>query len=395
MTTTGPSDQELAKKYWKNQYGSLRHRLEESNPDMATPSTGSKAMPWRAVQDAVTAGASTRAFMQAFEGANDNGLKQKVSPADVATAKSRIIEAMVKAGRDTAYIEDAMTKIGPHLDIFALSTDPAVQSILLQRIMNGNSGQNFGMHDLVDAVKLVNDVRGPQTQTQDPASLMNAAGNLFRTGVETARGRNDGIDMSQVLAMQQASHERMIQSQQEHFKEIREIQSQQPTLVDSLRQYRELQDLIGTTPDKPEVALRKLELADKREERQFSAIQEEKKSKSQTEMFKTITGGLTKVFESDIVRTIGKSVGKKLPGGDPIARIDQLKNQAVVEQITNPLDAQRVFDCPKCRKRTTFTVRDLTLIRDNGGRWACDGPNCHEVYVLRNDEDSKGDVAVA
>jgi len=159
MTTTGPSDAELAKQYWRKQAQHLRAQLEEANPTMK-PTGGTGAKPWKAVEDAAVAGASSRAFLTAFGNTgNETSITPKVSPSEVAAAKGRIIEAMVQAGRDTRYIEDAMQKISPHLDIFALSTDPAVQSVLLQRIMNNNSGQNFGMRDLIDAMKLVEDLR--------------------------------------------------------------------------------------------------------------------------------------------------------------------------------------------------------------------------------------------
>ena len=112
--TTGPSDQELAKNYWKRTAMSLRSQLEEKNPEMKT-SPSSK--PWKPIEDAAVAGASSRAFLTAFgNGGNETSTTPKVSPSEVAAAKGRIIEAMVQADRDTKYIEDAMQKISAHLD---------------------------------------------------------------------------------------------------------------------------------------------------------------------------------------------------------------------------------------------------------------------------------------
>src|SRR2546427_391063 len=125
---------------------------------------------------------------------------ERITAAELERSKrARIVESLVKQGKDAAYIEDVMNRVSPHLDIFSMTSDPAIQSVLLQKLVSGNSGQNFGLKDLIEATKLIHDVRNtPQQAQSDPASVMNAAGNLFRTGVETARGRNDGVDMSQV-----------------------------------------------------------------------------------------------------------------------------------------------------------------------------------------------------
>src|SRR5437016_4617280 len=209
MTTTGPSDQELAKKFWKGQYISLRHKLEENNPDMVASSAGAK--PWRAVQEAATAGASTRAFMQAFEGDRAGSGSQKVNPTEVATAKARIVESLVQQGRDAAYIEDVMNRVSPHLDIFAMTSDPAVQSVLLQRLVNGNSNQNFGLKDLVEATRLIHDVRNtPQQPQTDVAGVANAMTNALKTGAELAKtNSSDPVQMLQMLSQtQRQAHER-------------------------------------------------------------------------------------------------------------------------------------------------------------------------------------------
>src|SRR5437667_4862395 len=195
MTSSGPSDQALAKVYWRKQAQHLRAQLEEANPTMK-PTGGTAVKPWKQVEDAAISGASSRAFLTAFQGDNAPSGIQKVSPAEVASSKARIVESLVQQGKDAAYIEDVMNRVSPHLDIFAMTSDPAIQSVLLQRLVNSNSNQNFGLKDLIEATKLIHDVRNtPQQAQSDPASVMNAAGNLFRTGVETARGRNDGIDM--------------------------------------------------------------------------------------------------------------------------------------------------------------------------------------------------------
>jgi len=382
--TTGPSDSELAKLYWRRQAQQLRAQLEESNPSMK-PTGGSGTKPWKPVEEAAIAGASSRAFLTAFGNSGSETVTPKVSPSDVAAAKGRIIEAMVAAGRDTKYIEDAMLKISPHLDLFALSSDPAVQSVLLQRIMNNNPPQNLGMRDLIDAVKLVTDLRNttPLTSQSDPASVMNAAGNLFRTGVETARGRNDGIDMSQVLQMQQQSHDRMIQAQQEHFKEIRELQSQTPTLVDSLKQYRELQGLVGTAPDKPEVMMKRLDLQAAADQREHEYRLESAKEKRQSEMIKGIGGTIGKALESPILREAGRKMAETVPGVGKVAgAVSGVQTSAARATLNEPLQEIFGLKCSQCGTDHRFTRGQLTIIESSPTKmWAC--PNCGASYSLK------------
>src|SRR5437867_1738220 len=269
MTTSGPSDAELAKLYWRKQAQHLRAQLEEANPTMK-PTGGTGVKPWKQVEDAAISGASSRAFLTAFEGngTNPNSKPVQLYPNTLIQAKATIVNALA-ANHTPEQIAVYLEKISPFLDTAMLAgSDPLAQSLLYAKVMSSNQQQPLGLKDVVELVQIINQAKSQQSQTADPASVMNAAGNLFRTGVETARGRNEGIDMSQILAMQQQSHDKMLQAQAEHFKEIRELQQQQPTLLDSLKQYRELQGLIGTTPDRPEVAMKKLDLQAAAEQRE-------------------------------------------------------------------------------------------------------------------------------
>src|SRR3989442_10868583 len=166
--TTGPSDAEISKQFWKSRFTRLRNEIEENNPGMVKPSAGAKA--FQPIQDAAVAGASTRAFLTAFQGDSAPSGLQKVNPTEVATAKARIVESLVQQGKDAAYIEDVMNRVSPHLDIFAMTSDPAVQSVLLGKLVSGNSGQNFGLKDLIEGTKLIHEVRNtPQQAQSDPA----------------------------------------------------------------------------------------------------------------------------------------------------------------------------------------------------------------------------------
>jgi len=378
--TTGPSDQELAKKYWKNQYVSLRHKLEESNPDMTGPSASSRGMPWRAVQEAATAGASTRAFMAALEGGNETGLKQKVSTSDIASAKASIIRSLVAAGRDTAYIEDAMARISPHLDIFALSNDPAVQSILLQRIMNGGSSQSLGLRDLVEAMRVVNDVRGPQQQV-DAGSLMTATTQAIRTGAELASSKNNSsLDP---LAILQQSHQQALEMQQQHFAELRELQSQQPGLVDSLKDVKEAAETLGwkKVEEPPEISLRKLDIEDRRAEREHTARIESAKSAASEKMWSGLAGSLGKILEVPIVREVGRKAAESFPGfNKAVGAVGTVQSAAARSALDQSVPWG--FQCPRCKTNHSFSRQQIDTIEASPTKtWAC--PSCGEGYVLQ------------
>jgi len=396
--TTGPSDSELAKQYWRRQAQNLRAQLEEANPSLK-PIGGIGSRPWKPVEDAAIAGASSRAFLTAFgNGGSEPSVMPKASPSEVAAAKGRIIEAMVQAGRDTKYIEDAMQKISPHLDVFALSADPAVQSVLLQRIMNNNSAQNLGMRDLIDAMKLVQDLRNTSQQTpqSDPASLMSAAGNLFKTGVETARNRNDGMAVSELLAMQQQSHDKMLQAQQEHFREIRELQHQQQSSnspLDLLRQVQETKDIVEKITGKESEALatRRLELDHEKWKTQTEADTERKKAANQTELVKTAFGNLGKFLETPIVREAGRSVGqaltKRVPSaGAVVNAVTGAPGEAARSELRSPpTQLPWSFTCSTCKFSRNFSQFELAKIQQSPERrYICDG--CGAAYQLPPEE---------
>src|SRR2546426_9017884 len=109
--TTGPSDAEISKQFWKSRFTRLRNEIEENNPGMVRPSAGAKA--FEPIQQAAVAGASTRAFLTAFQGDNATSSVQKISPAEVASSKARIVESLVQQGKDAAYIEDVMNRVSP------------------------------------------------------------------------------------------------------------------------------------------------------------------------------------------------------------------------------------------------------------------------------------------
>ena len=322
---------------------------------------------------------------------NVNTNPQPKVTADLITVKGKIIQEMVQQGKDPDYIESAMSKISPYIDTLALANDnPAVQSILVSKIMSGNVNGN-GTRDLIQLMQLARELHGPQqSQQSDPTSVMNAAGNLFRTGVETARGRNDGVDMSQVLAMQQQSHDKMLQAQQEHFRELRELQTGQPTLVDQVDQLGRLQSLLGKIGGKETEAVvtKRLELDEKKWEASLAADTERKKAVTQADMFKQITGGLGRIFESPIIKKVGENLGETLGRTSPTAAgvvraVSRAPEQAANAELqTPPTHVKYQLSCQKCGKPHSFTALEISQISDRGGRWTC--PTCGEVYQYQD-----------
>jgi hypothetical protein len=384
--TAGPSDAELAKLYWKRQAQQLKAQIEEADPTMkSTTGAATGVKPWKPVQDAAVAGASTKAFIQAFNGNNETSVTPKVSPSEVAAAKGRIIEAMVQAGRDTRYIEDAMMKISPHLDIFALSSDPAVQSVLLQRIMSGGAsgGQNFGMRDLIEAVKLVNDVRAPQQSQSDPGSLMTAATNAVRIGAELGSSKNNSSDplamMKMITDNQAQSHAQQLQMYE------RLLDSQQPrSLREQLTDLREVTDTLGKISGKEptEIQMKRLDILAQREQRQFESSIELQKGKQQSAMFENIAGALGKALESPILKEAGRKMAESIPGlGKTAGAVSQVQSNAARSTLDQPLDEVFAFTCQQCGTTHQFSRKALTLIDSSPTRmWAC--PKCGASYRL-------------
>jgi len=384
---------EAEKRYWKEKRDALilRNEYETQTPEMfqgLDKRLGvGKPTPLDRAAEAHTRGIELNMFQRGLNG----GEPQTASPAKstqldpnvVVEAKATIVKALAP-NHTPEQIASYLEKISPFLDTAMLAgSDPLAQSLLYAKVMSSNQQQPLGLKDVIELVSIINQAKSQQSQTADPASVMNAAGNLFRTGVETARGRNDGIDMSQVLQMQQQSHDRMIQAQQEHFKEIRELQQSQPTLVDSLRQYRDLQGLVGTAPDRPEVAMKRLDPQAASEQRDHEWRLEAAKSKGQAEMIKNITGGLSRALENPVVRELGRSVGSKIGVTDnPLAEAQTKAAQQQIKNLADPLKAVYGFTCGKCRQSKTFSELRMSEIKEAGGRWMCDSAGCGEVYSL-------------
>src|SRR5438094_1037254 len=148
------------------------------------PSKFGRPSPLDRVREARVSGMEVRSFEQGLAG-GDSQSRTQLATSDIAGAKSRIVEALIRAGKTSDQIQEYMDRISPAIDVYGLSNDPAVQAILFSQVMGNSATQQLGLKDVVETIKMVNDMR-PQQQTTDMAQLATALGTMFRSGVEAA-----------------------------------------------------------------------------------------------------------------------------------------------------------------------------------------------------------------
>jgi len=343
------------------------------------------------VKEARISGLEVAHFEKGLNGGGATGQqKPQVNPMALVQYKAEIIKALAP-NHTPEQIETYLEKLSPFLDAAMLvGSDPIAQSLLYSKIMGSNQPE-LRTKDIIELITTVNQLRGSQQQPQtDVAGVANAMTNALKTGAELVKSNNNGgVDQMSMISMLNETHKNTLEMQQRHFEQMRELQQSQPTLVDSLKSYRELQGLIGTAPDRPEVAMKKLDLQAATEQREHEYRLESAKEKRQTELIKGITGGLSRALESPVVKELGKSVGKKIGVNDnPLSTAQTRTAQEQVKYLENPLAAERIFDCPKCHRKSFFSTKDLVAIAENNqGRWLC--PGCSEAYQLKNDDQRK------
>src|SRR5437667_6294360 len=195
--TTGPSDAELAKQYWRNKAQHLRAELEESNPSLRpTGATGAK--PWKPVEDAAIAGASSRAFLTAFgNGNSEPSLTAKVSPSEIAASRQRTIEALVKAGKSDAEIQAFLEKTSGYVDALTVAgNDSMMATLLFNRVMTGGN-QQLTMKDMIETIRLAQDLRGPNAgqHQNEMAEVIKALAQFNKGGSDPAQAFNNATNL--------------------------------------------------------------------------------------------------------------------------------------------------------------------------------------------------------
>src|SRR5439155_20648837 len=188
-----------------------------------------------------------------------------------AGAKSRIVEALIKAGKSPTEITEYLDKISSHLDVLALSTDPAVQSILFSRVMSGSSTQTLGMKDVIETIRLVSELK--QQPQSDPAAMAGAMVNAVKVGIDAAKSSNNGDPLATIAAIAPLYKE-MNETQrtipQTQIKGLRsELQQRDPEkYFESIQKFGDLFGW-GHSQDTPEIALHKLHSLDEERKRAY------------------------------------------------------------------------------------------------------------------------------
>jgi hypothetical protein len=303
-----------------------------------------------------------------------NGDTRAVDTQQILDRKAHIAAQLIGMKYPPELVRSYSEAIGPFLDSSTFASDPFAQRFMIERFQQGQAPTR---DSIIEAVRLGAEMKNSQPQT-DMGQLANALAVAMQSGVQAAKG-NGSADPLALMTMlnqnQQQSHQQQLQMYE------RLLESQQPrTLTEQLKDMQHMQETLGKLggADTPEIQMKKLELTEARDSRQFSAVQEEKKTKAQTEMFKTIAGGLSKALESPVLRQLGRNVGSKLGVENPIAKA---QNAAAQEVVQNPTAVPWGFNCPKCHTSHSFTAIQLAKIKDSGGRWV--DPVCGEVYSLQ------------
>ena len=370
---------------------------EATTATQMRPSKFGRPSPLDRVREARVSGMEVRSFEQGLAG-EINQSKTQPTSSDVAGAKSRIVEALIKAGKSPTEITEYLDKISSHLDVLALSTDPAVQSILFSRVMSGSSTQTLGMKDVIETIRLVSELK--QQPQSDPAAMAGAMVNAVKVGIDAAKSSNNGDPLATIAAIaplykeMNETQRTILQSQIEGLRS--ELQQRDPEkYFESIQKFGDLFGW-GHSQDTPEIALHKLHSLDEerkrayemerlRWEKEWAQRAENLRDKKQSETMGRIISTVQRAIESPVVKEFGKSVGRSI-GADKNSVIQAATTApaaAATAALSNPTDVPWGFTCPKCKVTRTFTQKELALLEERGGNWVCPSPGCGEAYKLQ------------
>jgi len=360
-----------------------RSETERLNPSMIK---GERAAPWKPVQEAAIAGASSRAFLTAFGngGSETSATPKSVNPSTLIEQKSLIIRSLVAAGKRPEEIETYMVKVAPFIDVVAAAgaADPIAQSMLFTRLMSGSGSQGLTIKDVAEVIALVNSARSQQPQS-DTASIIAALGS-FLAATKTNNASDSIATIQNLYAEMSKNQQRSFDS---HLQLLRERYTDQPSFQDQLAQIVQVQKTLGSLGKESDtIASKRMDVEFQKWQAQLNAASEDRKSKNQSAMIERITGGLSKALESPIVREAGRGIGQVLGKTSPTAgRVASAVTGAPTaaaraELNTSPTEIPWGLTCD-CGAQHRFSQLQLATIEDKGGRWAC--PNCGKVYELQ------------
>jgi len=322
----------------------------------------------------------------------------KPSPKEIFERKTSIMRAVAQTGKPEE-IPKVMEALSPYMEVS--STDP-LMSLLIPRL-NNSGGEKLGVREVLEIIKLGNELRGPSQQPSDPTTMANVIASSLKTGAELA-SRNNGSDP--VAAFNQGIQtitpilEKLSETQRLAFEgqiaQLRnELEQKDPEkYFQTFQKYSEM--FGGHPPESAEVQMHKLHSLDAERERAYrleterwrNELQtkaEDRKAKQQSQVIGQITSSLERVFESPVAAQLGKQIGGKI--GVSSNPISEARTQAAQNQLQNPMEERFSHLCPKCKKTSHFSRADLVKIESSGGRWVC---SCGEAYTLRGDKRPPG-----
>src|SRR6267143_1949558 len=295
--------------------------------------------------------------------------------------KADILKAVIASGRSPEESAKLMEQLSPYL----LAVDDPAAALLVSRL--GNGGEKMTLKEILEIIQLTKNMQGSQSAS-DPAAMANAIVGAIRTGAELS-SKNNGSDAGTIQSLYQQMTTQQQQSFDRHLELLRERYTDQPSFDQQLASVLDLQKRLGGLGKESEsIALKRMNLEHERWVKAEEISADVRRSKSQSEMVRTITSGLQKALENPVLSELGKNVGRKIPGvGSTINAVSEAKTAAAQAEINNPLNVPYAFTCSKCHSDHRFTAGQLTMIEAQGGRWVCtgtiNGEPCGELYEPR------------
>src|SRR4029077_7803545 len=316
--------------------------------------------------------------------------------------KADLLKAVVGSSGTPEDKEKLVQMLTPYL--LAIE-DPASAMLVANRI---GSGEKTTMKDAVELIAVLNSVRGSQPQQSDIGQLASAMTSMLKAGIELSQKNNEAnIDPVTILSQQNEIVKSAYEGQLALARE--QLKNKDPEAeLERIAKYREIFGW-GESED-PDLAKQRLLMADQQSQRafdlererwraEFDTRAEARKARSQVELVQTITGTASKLFESPVVKELGRNVGQRLektPVGKVIAKTSDARVVAAQAEIRNPSTAKYGFKCPKCNRELQLGQQELDTIRDKqNGKWVC---SCGEGYRLQTTDASghpNGDIATS
>ncbi len=351
------------------------------------------------VREAYTSGLEIRAFKQALgDGEGESSKSNSSEPSqktvqEAGDARAKIVESLVKAGKSVDEIEQYLIRLGPHLEMAAIARDPYAAAMLYSRF--GNNPKDMQFKDVIETIKLVNDMKGGGNSQGSVAEIATALVEAFKAGKEGAQSANPGMGnfeafqegMKFVTPILDKQNDTVKTAYAERIKSLEEkLAGSDP--VTYLKQIKETAETLGLGGMDKELELHKLHLEEKQGDRKFEwdlknwelekqEKIETRKEKRQSQILDRVFKGVETALESPVIKEAGKMVGGKLEG-----KLPDVRGQAARSQLQEPLKEVQEFMCPNCRRTTEFTKADLVTIANRGGRWVCPTQGCGKPYIL-------------